>query len=127
MVAGPPCAPLPAPPWVGEVMHHLPELSRSLLHGNLPDFADVVTEMDHNREVPAKLRYLHKHTVCSFGTAGLSARIASFHSASYGTCRFQGGENHFKEFALLMAGEKHTSGKNLIKTSRTQVLAECLT
>lgn len=33
----------------------------------------------------------------------------------------------FKEFALLLAGENHASGKNLIKTSCTQVLTECLT
>lgn len=69
--------------------------ARPLPLGNLPDSADVVIEMDHNSEAPAKLCYLHKHTVCSFGAAGLHTRIASFHGASYGTCRFQGGENRF--------------------------------
>lgn len=39
----------------------------------------------------------------------------------------RGEKTIFKEFALLLAGENHTSGKNLIKTSCTQVLAECLT
>lgn len=106
VVAVPLCAPLPAPPacpaplWGGQTKASpartiFPSSARPLLHGNLPDFADVVIEMDHNSEAPAKLHYLHKHTVCSFGTAGLDARIASFHSAGYGTHHFQGGENHF--------------------------------
>lgn len=49
-------------------------------------------------------------------TALVTARVAS-----------KGEKTVFKEFALLLAGENHTSGKNLIKTSCTQVLAQCLT